>query len=470
MGGGDPTDDLDMALDRAFRRPAEPGEAGGGGASSADVRGTNAGAMSSDGPPSGAFPRVSRVPLTSGVISRLPPGTSIAFPAVAPPQPSGLFARPPSSGGLLTEDAASLAEALTVGVVVSDARGIVRDSNAAARRIFGVAQDALFGTRLLDLFEDSGRPTIETLLQDVLRGRAAHDVDLVALSRQGPVAARVAAAGRFDGDHRLREVVWSVRESGPQDPSKEIRGLDSKAEALAELGLELGREVGPAIVRLTEALVTAQKLAGEASAMPGAAAGADLLGARLSEAMSGLLRLQQVVTELERFAVASPLTVQPVDPAAILARAETLLSRSLKARRIHVRNEMDDPAPRVLADAGRLAEIFVNLLRNARNALANRFDGADPDATLRQKRLIVFESFVKGPYTVIVVTNNGVPVAASDVEKIFLPGFAQRDPSRPGIGLAESAALIRSMGGAIRCQSLGNEGTRFLLTFRKADT
>ena len=489
MGSGDPTDDLDSALDRAFRTGPEIDAAMPGGefpgavsspfseapARSSDVRaavgasgpgGTGVERGFLNGPPSGSFPRVTRVPLGSGFMARAVPGTSGPIPVVGSGAQSGRIQRASSPGSLLSEDAASLAEALTFGVVLSDGEGVVRDANGAARRIFGVAEGALPGTRLLDLFEDSGRQTLAMLLQDTLRGRPQREVDLAALGRQGAVPVRVAAAGRFDSERRLKEIVWSLRDTGTADPARDVRMLDAKVETLAELGVELGREVGPAIVHLTEVLVNAQKLAESA---PGAGAARDVLATRLSEAMSGLLRLQQVVTELERFASGAPLKVQPVDPTAVLARAETLLARSLKARRVHVRNEMDDPAPRILADPSRLTEIFVNLLRNARNALTRRFETGAGEATLSSRRLIVFESFVKSPYAVIVVTNNGVPIPAADVDKVFLPGYSERDPLRPGVGLPETAALIRSMGGAIRCQSLGEEGSRFVLTFRRVE-
>jgi hypothetical protein len=37
------------------------------------------------------------------------------------------------------------------------------------------------------------------------------------------------------------------------------------------------------------------------------------------------------------------------------------------------------------------------------------------------------------------------------------------------MGLPETASLMREMGGAVRCQPLGEVGTRFILTFRRAD-
>ena len=61
-----------------------------------------------------------------------------------------------------------------------------------------------------------------------------------------------------------------------------------------------------------------------------------------------------------------------------------------------------------------------------------------------------------------------MPVPAADHERIFLPSFQARDPERTGLGLPETAALIKQMGGAIRCEPLGEQGTRFILTLPKA--
>jgi signal transduction histidine kinase len=66
-------------------------------------------------------------------------------------------------------------------------------------------------------------------------------------------------------------------------------------------------------------------------------------------------------------------------------------------------------------------------------------------------------------------TNNGAPIPPSEVERVFLPSVGRGEARRPWIGLPETAALVKMMGGAVRCQALEDEGTRFVLTFRKAD-
>jgi len=362
--------------------------------------------------------------------------------------------------------APSLAEALPLGIVLSDASGLVRSANAMARRLFGAEGASLEGRRVIELFEAVERSALASLLEDAFRGRPTREVALTAANPAGGLAVRVSAAGRFGPDRKLAQVVWTVREAGVNPAALEVHVHSGKQEALAELGMELGREVSPLLVRLTEALVSVQRVLSSGGDEPPAEREAIRL--RIADALSGLLRLSEVVTELERFAASSPLKIEPVDPSEVLERAQKLLSRMLKGARVRVRNDMDEPAPRVLADAPRMVEIFVNLLRNAKNAISRRFDGADLDASAGTKRLIVVEAFVKDPYVALVVTNNGVPVPPADQERILLPSFQARDAEKSGLGLPETAALLKQMGGAIRCESIGDKGTRFILTLPKA--
>jgi PAS domain S-box-containing protein len=363
---------------------------------------------------------------------------------------------------MLSVGPASLVETLTIGILLSDAEGHVRSSNSVARRIFGVQEGKLEGARVLDLFEPKDHDALGTLISDVLRAEKPHEVDLTALGKRGALAVRVAAKGRLEGT-RLKEIVWSIRET-PKDPGLDVAVESTKVAALAELGLELAREVGPLVGRMAKALSDAQGLLEPGGGELDSAS----LRESLSDAMKGTLRLQVVVAELERFAADTPLRLEPVDPSLLLARAETLLQRSLRANNVKVRNDIDVPATRVTADASRLTEIFVNLLRNGRNAITRRFESEGVEATA-SKRLIVIESFVKDPYVSILVTNNGIAVPAEDVERIFLPTFGTKDGKKLGLGLRETAGLMREMGGAVRCQPLGEVGTRFILTFRKAD-
>lgn len=444
-------DDLDSLLDRALR--------GEGDVTDEKLRARLSQAFPALRPPIGSPGGRPPAPPVTPASSPHPPARGPA-PAEAtgpiePPTPL-----PPGVAG------PSLVDALPLGIILSDASGLVRSANAMARRLFGAEGKALEGRRVIELFDTVERGQLAGLLEDAFRARATREVSLNAANPAGAVAVRVSAAGRFGPDRRLVQVVWTVREAGVNPAALEVQVHSGKQEAIAELGVELGREVGPLLVRLTEALVSVQRVL--SSGGDETPSEREAIRVKIADALSGLLRLSEVVAELERFAASAPLKLEPVEPSEVLERAQKLLGRVLKGAKVRVRNDMDEPAPRVIADAPRMTEIFVNLLRNARKAIVRRFDEGDPDASVGTKRLVVVEAFVKDPYVALVFTNNGLPVPVADQEKIFLPSFQSRDPEKSGLGLPETAALLKQMGGAIRCESLGERGTRFILTLPKA--
>jgi signal transduction histidine kinase len=444
-------DDLDSLLDRALRGEGEIDDKLRARLSMAfpalKIPGA-APAAKADSPPKAPAPSVNRPAPAADPASRESTGPLEAPVPLAP-----------GAG------ATSLAEVLPLGIVLSDASGLVRNANAMARKLFGSDGPGLEGRRVIELFEAGERGQLAGLLEDAFRGRPTREVPLTVANPSGGLAVKVSAAGRFGPDRKLTQVVWTIREAGVSPVALEVQVHSGKLEALAELGVELGREVSPLLVRLTEGLVSVQRVLSSGGEEPPAER--EAIRVKIADSLSGLLRLSEVVAELERFAATTPLKLEPVDPSEILERAQKLLGRGMKGAKVRVRNDMDEPAPRVLADAPRMAEIFVNLLRNARNAISRRFD-ADPEASSGTRRLIVVEAFVKDPYVALVVTNNGLPVPAADQEKIFLPSFHARDPEKTGLGLPETANLLRQMGGAIRCESLGDKGTRFILTLPKA--
>ena len=327
-----------------------------------------------------------------------PPATPSASPArpTAPPAPAEstgpIDAPTPLPPGV---SGPSLAEVLPIGIILSDASGLVRTANAMARRLFGAEGKALEGRRVIELFEAVERGQLAGILEDAFRARPTREVSLNAVNPSGAVAVRVSAAGRFGPDRKLVQVVWTVREAGVNPAALEVQVHSGKQEAIAELGVELGREVGPLLVRLTEALVSVQRVL--SSGGDETPAERETIRVKIADALSGLLRLSEVVAELERFAATAPLKLEAVDPSDVLERAQKLLARVLRGAKVRVRNDMDEPAPRVLADAPRMTEIFVNLLRNARKAIVRRFDEGDPDASVGTKRLVVVESFVRTP-------------------------------------------------------------------------
>ncbi|MGH7481126.1 MAG: sensor histidine kinase [Longimicrobiales bacterium] len=170
-----------------------------------------------------------------------------------------------------------------------------------------------------------------------------------------------------------------------------------------------------------------------------------------------------------------------------------LLSTQGKFSRVVVETDLAPGLPSVVADANQLQQVLVNLLINALDAMdgverprvdlttelvrvrpvtlwrkRRKDDPPDVDYSHRRRfhrapRLPRDDIFPVAMEVVqIQVRDNGPGVPPEHLEHIFEPFYTTKEPGKgTGLGLAVSARLIDGMGGTIRVESRGGEGTSF---------
>ena len=114
--------------------------------------------------------------------------------------------------------------------------------------------------------------------------------------------------------------------------------------------------------------------------------------------------------------------------------------------------------PEIVTDAERLRLALVNILTNARHAVAARSDGASYPVRLTT-------SLTSGRIIQIDVVDRGVGIAPDDLPRIFDPFFTTRRTGT-GLGLAITRNIIEGLGGHISIMSTLGHGTTVRLTFQ----
>lgn len=107
-----------------------------------------------------------------------------------------------------------------------------------------------------------------------------------------------------------------------------------------------------------------------------------------------------------------------------------------------------------------LMRIFVNLLRNAQDAIMEKESYlSDQDRTLG-----IFVQVEKNRCVEVRIVDNGKGVLPSDHDKIFTPGFSTKGGRGTGIGLFSCKEIIeKKLGGKISFESWPGQGTSFRL-------
>ncbi|MBI5208582.1 MAG: response regulator [Elusimicrobia bacterium] len=140
---------------------------------------------------------------------------------------------------------------------------------------------------------------------------------------------------------------------------------------------------------------------------------------------------------------------------AVQAALDLLQYRLAKTEDVALALELAPVLPDVVGDFQQVAQVLVNLVNNACDAMA-----AAPRA-LEAKRLRVATSAVADRVR-IVVEDNGPGIPAELRAKVFEPFFTTKDPGKgTGLGLAICRQIVQAHGGGIRFETEAGKGTAF---------
>ncbi len=136
-----------------------------------------------------------------------------------------------------------------------------------------------------------------------------------------------------------------------------------------------------------------------------------------------------------------------------------LLERSASADdALTVRCNFDPSLPPIWADEAMVRQVFLNVMKNAREAMTN---GGTLTITTRVETDFHVRNAGRdhGQFLSVEVEDTGAGIAPEDCERIFTPFFTTKS-SGTGLGLAVSQRLVTQHGGLIRIESEPGRGTR----------
>jgi signal transduction histidine kinase len=180
---------------------------------------------------------------------------------------------------------------------------------------------------------------------------------------------------------------------------------------------------------------------------------------RLELVHKGAERAREVAAQMLAFSREEKVETAPVDFPAVLREAMELLRASLPAT-IRLETRIS-PVPSIVANAGQLSQVIVNLVTNASQAIGTAMGvidvslepSAPPAAAVGAKG---------GNWVRLAVVDTGCGMDEATRRRIFEPFFTTKQVGQgTGLGLSVVHGIVSAHGGTIEVSSRPGDGTRF---------
>lgn len=165
-------------------------------------------------------------------------------------------------------------------------------------------------------------------------------------------------------------------------------------------------------------------------------------------------RIRKLVDRMEVFTDRRPLDRTPVNIHEVLDHVKNLGKTSF-ARDVVFVESYDPSLPPVMGEKDRLTQVFLNLVKNAADALAGKSDGEIVLQTAYRPGVHLAVGGSRDRLALpleVSVRDNGAGVPAEVQASMFEP-FVTSKPKGQGLGLAIVAKIVGDHGGTIECQS-----------------
>ena len=327
----------------------------------------------------------------------------------------------------------------------------ILDCNMSAESVYGFTIGDLINSSFLNLFRKEEKDTYTARLKtDTIINQAKH---LTRTGKELYVNIRVSLS-----EYSGQEVLLVTTSDITKRLEAEQQLIQaSKMATLGEMATGVAHELNqPLSVIKTASSFFIKKI------NRGETIKKEILDTMLTKVDSNVDRAARIINHMRQFARKTDMTLEKISINDVLVNAFDIFSQQLKVRGIGVVRDMSQALPKIQADPGRLEQVIINLLLNARDAIEEKMAAGRTG----HEELITLRTYTEGGRVIAEVCDTGIGMPKHVADKIFEPFFTTKDVGKgTGLGLSISYGIVKDCGGMIEVLPNKDQGTCFIVSF-----
>jgi PAS domain S-box-containing protein len=339
----------------------------------------------------------------------------------------------------------NIVESINVGILAIDLEDRIESWNAQMEAMYAVSRSEALGQRLSDVFPIELIEAIDSFRNE--QG-VPHLYKFRLTTRAGEQrTANIAVAPLLSRDFVSVGRIILVDDITERVTLETQLAQADKLSSIGLLAAGVAHEINtPLAVISSYAQMLSKQMRGDAR-----------LGPVLDKITQQSFRAAEIANGLLNFSRTSTTEFRSTDLNQVIRDTLSLLEHQFKTAQIDVDLELADGLPAIHGNPGKLQQVFLNLLLNAKEAMPG-------GGNLRVVTLV-------NGHVEAVISDSGSGIAPEHMKRIYDPFFTTKTMPKPGdrrgtgLGLSVSYGIIQEHAGKIQVESAVGAGTTFHLEF-----
>ena len=352
----------------------------------------------------------------------------------------------------MSSDPHDILEALLEGVVVLGRDAEIRIATTQACRILDCSIENARGLRVEEAL-GADHPVVERVRRTLSSGRATVDNEVEFVHRSGdPLVVDIAVALIPNPSTPSTYAVLTLRDRTLPTRLQRIASQRDLLTAFGRIAAGIGHEVKNPLGGIRGAAELLEQWSDETRAR-------DAAGMIVRE----VDRIRDLVDDLMVFARTDALRTESINIHQVLDSVLELLTLDPLSGRVVIERLYDPSIPEIIADPDRLKQVFLNLAKNALQAMEHREGRLTVKTQMTTGHRVGRKGFRSQTAVAILVCDNGSGIDEVTMESLATPLFTTRANGH-GLGLAVARHWVMQHGGTLSLESTPEEGTQAAVT------